>query len=273
LVIPEFQGRIGLYDLEGKFIKMMKMEYGVVDCIALKNNKIAVLGFVLYKNGRHRDIVVIKDIQTEKESHVTFFVRDMSADHVSVRKDPYSISFSGPFAKINPYIRRTKAGNLLVGNPRDSKITVYSPEGKTIKSFTLSAKPVKVTEKTKQEFLDGTKESIKRLKLSENILDEMNTKPGFFPEYTPLYYQAILDSEDNLLVFIYTNDKEKHVFQVYSPEGTYICDTVIDPGKFKLRVNSRLKTMVFFKGALYGLFELKEGGDIPIRLIRVRLQH
>ena len=127
-------------------------------------------------------------------------------------------------------------------------------------------------EKVKQEYIEGLKKSIKKLELSEEkVLGEMRTKPNFFPPVTPLYYQMMVDSEDNLLVFIYTTNKEQHVFQVYSLEGKYICNTVLNPGDYSLQLNPRLNTMAYFNGDLYGLFQLKSNMDAPLRLIRVKL--
>ena len=272
VIISEYQGRISVYDLEGNLVKLIKIDYGILDCVALKDNKIAILGSVAMGNGQLKKIVVVKDIYSEKENHITYFMENPSENTISIQKDVYSISFGGPFDRTSTFIRRTGKGNLLVGRTNSSKITVYSPEGKTITSFDLTITPVEITEKDKQEYIEGLKKSIKKLELSEEkVLGEMRTKPNFFPPVTPLYYQMMVDSEDNLLVFIYTTNKEQHVFQVYSPEGKYICNTVLNPGDYSLQLNPRLNTMAYFNGDLYGLFQLKSNMDAPLRLIRVKL--
>lgn len=272
LVISEYQGRIGIYDLEGGPVKLIQMDYGVLDCVALKDSKIAVLGSVAMGNGRLKILAAVKDIHTEKENHITFFMENPSENTIHVQKEKYTISFGGPFDRASTFIRRTRNGNLLVGRANNPKITVFSPEGRVVTSFDLSITPVEITEKDKQEYIEGLKKSVKKLELSEeSILGAMRAKPGFFPPVTPLYYQLMVDSADNILVFIYTAEKARHVFQVYSPEGKYICDTVLNPGDYSLQINPRLNTMAFFNGDLYGLFQLKSGMDAPLRLIRVRL--
>jgi hypothetical protein len=272
VVISEYQGRIGVYDLEGNPVKLIKIDYCIVDCVALKDSKIAILGSVAMGNGKSKMLIAVKDIQTEKENHITFFMENPSENTISVQKDIYTISFGGPFDRLSTFIRRTRKGNLLVGRANSPKITVYSPEGRTVTSFDLTITPIEITEKDKQEYIEGLKKSVKKLELSEEtILGAMRAKPNFFPPVTPLYYQMMVDSEDNLLVFIYTTDKERHVFQVYSPEGRYVCNTVLNPGDYSLQLNPHLNTMGFLNGDLYGLFQLKTGMDAPLRLIRVKL--
>ena len=52
VIISEYQGRISVYDLEGNLVKLIKIDYGILDCVALKDNKIAILGSVAMGNGQ-----------------------------------------------------------------------------------------------------------------------------------------------------------------------------------------------------------------------------
>ncbi len=273
VVVHEYQGRIVLYDLEGNFVKLMKMEYPVKDCIALKNNKIAITGFVLYSNGRSKKLVAVKDVLTEKEKHITFFMEEHSKTAFSYKKNGGMYSISIPFSSVKTYIRRSNEGNLVVGFSNSSKITIYSPEGGIIKSFDTSIRPLKIPEEVRQQYLERINKLIKKHNLAVEPFNGTKAKPDFIPGYLPHYYHVIVDGEGNLLVFIYTSTEveKRPVFKVYSPRGIYVCDVVINPGEYKVSLKPGLRSMAFFEGDIYGLFELKEAVDVPFRLIRVKL--
>lgn len=272
LVVPEYQGRIGIFDLQGKQVKIMTMKYGVFDCIALGNNKIAVLGSVVMGGGGIKNLLAIKDIETEKEIHVTSSIYDIRKESVRMKKGRGLISVGGPFSKGSTFIRRTPEGNVIFCQPVTPLFRIFSPDGKEIRRFNGTFKRIKVTEKEKQEYKDGVNKSTKNKELARRVVEAVDKNADFFPDYTPYYYQVMIDSDGNILVFIYTEKKGLHRFQVYSPEGKYICETTLEPGNLEVRINKRLKTMTFYKGNLYGVFLTKDAPGKPFRLFKMKLK-
>ena len=65
-----------------------------------------------------------------------------------------------------------------------------------------------------------------------------------FPEYYPYYRELMTDSEGNILIFKFRLpwDKESpNIFQVYSPEGEFVCETSIVNNKYKLEIDQRFR--------------------------------
>jgi hypothetical protein len=61
------------------------------------------------------------------------------------------------------------------------------------------------------------------------------------------------------------------IFQVYSPEGQYICDVTIEKGIYDFQIDRRFKNIIFTSQAIYGLFPLKDSEDFEMRLVRVNV--
>lgn len=289
LMVPIYHGRIHLFDLDGNFIKRIQMDYPIPGCVALKNNKIAVAGFVPYKGKKSKNLIAIKDIDTEKENILTYYFKpyfkDAEISEIKVGDESYKFYLAPAFSRESVFIRRSLDGNLIVGYSNKKYINVYSPEGENLNDFTLNIEPLKITEKIKEEYYESSKKNWQRVK--ENIqkiiekkqkgdmpevdLKEIIEKPIDFPKHMPYYYYLTVDSDGNILVFLYTEENEKHRFQVYSPEGTFICESVIDPGEYKIKLNSKINSLLFSEGDLFALVALKDNTSIPLRLIKVNL--
>ena len=152
-------------------------------------------------------------------------------------------------------------------------------------SFVLDIEPLEVTEKIKQEYRESSRKSLEKTKewirkmmereqiedYSEKIIRELSERPIKFPEHMPYYYNLIVDSDGNILIFLYTETNDIYRFQVYSPDGTYICESAIDPGEYKLKVYRNLIPIALFKGDLFAVVSEKDNPSVPPRLIKVNL--
>jgi hypothetical protein len=154
-----------------------------------------------------------------------------------------------------------------------------------MRSFALEIEPLEVTEKIKQEYSESSRKSLERTKewvkkmierdqledYSDRIIKELSERPIKFPEHMPYYYNLIVDSDGNILIFLYTETNDIYRFQVYSPDGTYICESAIDPGEFKLKVYRNLIPLAFSNGDLFAVVSEKDDPSVPPRLIKVNL--
>jgi hypothetical protein len=180
---PHFDGKIHLFDLDGNFVKRMQMDYPILECVALKDKKVGISGSVPYKGKQSKKLIAIKDVNTETEDILTYYMEDYS----------------------------------------------------------------------------------------DRIIKELSERPIKFPEHMPYYYNLIVDSDGNILIFFYTKTNDIYRFQVYSPDGAYICESAIDPGEYKLKVYRNLIPIAFFKGDLFAFVSGKDNPSVPPRLIKVNL--
>ncbi|MCP4221349.1 MAG: hypothetical protein GY765_42380, partial [bacterium] len=77
--------------------------------------------------------------------------------------------------------------------------------------------------------------------------------------------------EGNILVFKITDCQGdcNPVLRVYSPEGEYICETVIDKGQYDFVIDRRFKNIQFTDKGVFGLFQLKGSEDTTLRIVKV----
>lgn len=275
VIVKAWHGGIYFFDLEGNFVKSHKFDFMPYDCIPLQGNKILVSGFTIYHPNKIKNLAEIQDLDTGKRKQIAHCFRDTKQGTLSYKKEGFHIGLSHRLSGVNCFINRLKDGNIIVGFSNNPEISIFSPEGRKLKSFKLNITPIEIGEKEKQEFYESLKKSIQKHQLPETLLEQFKSKTDFFPKYAPLYYHLMVDSDGNILVFKYPSGKQKshrrYVFQVYSPQGTYVCETLLDPGKYNLYLNPRRKSLAFFNGALYAIVSLKESDGIPLRLIKVNL--
>jgi len=100
----------------------------------------------------------------------------------------------------------------------------------------------------------------------KKIEEELNI-PDPIVNTLPLYHTLKIDSDNNLLVFVYV-DKEKTIeCKVYTLEGKYICDTKFVSDEYKIDISK----FQFYDRYVYGLFPLKETEGISLRLVKMKL--
>jgi hypothetical protein len=280
LVIGDYalKRRISILDFFGKCMKVLKTDHSAAFTIALKKNKIAYTysytGDIL-KSGKSKKTIFIKDTVSGKEFPV--LSREfVEKNFVTIGRIMYSItdnSETGDF-----FINRTLDGNLLVGISNTPDLHIYSPEGKLIHSFRLQINPIPVNEEYLKKFKDFfmADKRNERPAMSTYLLNKFEklSFKDYFDPYLPLYREILVDEEGNILIFK-SSDCFEHcneVFQVYSSEGKYICETTIYKGDYDFKIDRRLKNIVFMKKAIYGLFQLKDSEDISMRLVKVDLE-
>jgi len=91
-----------------------------------------------------------------------------------------------------------------------------------------------------------------------------------FAQHLPLYKEIMVDAEGNFLVFKY-NECQKDctpVFQVYSNEGKFICETQLDGGIYDLEIDRNFNKLCFTKDGIYALVMEKGDEDEVLRLIK-----
>ncbi|MGP8329718.1 MAG: hypothetical protein ACT6FF_05325 [Methanosarcinaceae archaeon] len=265
VVVTQYS-QLHLFNINGKFIRTIKRDYTLRKCIFLNTKKIAVSAWVGYSGNRAKNHVAVLDIETEKEIPVTHFMETYKNTTISYKFGKGSMMVSNSFRRFRVYIDKTPAGNLVVGYSENPDIVIYSPQGKEISRFQLNYPPILITQQEKDEYYQ-------RMDANDKLPDSalaVIKHPAYFPKNKPYYYDLKVDSDGNILVFKNVKD-ENHIFQVYqaySKEGHFICETTIEP---KLYQNPRTKLLTFHQGALFGLVKLRESHGSKFRLLKVNL--
>ena len=88
------------------------------------------------------------------------------------------------------------------------------------------------------------------------------------PQDLPYYSTIIEDSDGNILFFEYAKEKGDNQFNVYTlnGDGEFVCKSSFVCDKYNLVINQG--RLVFKNGYLYGLQELKDKSEIPMRLLQ-----
>jgi hypothetical protein len=250
--------RISIFHLDGRFFDLINSRSYILQCQALKNDKIAYLTQKQTPDGFIHYTVSIVDMVTKRAKPVVTFKQRFRKTNVQAG------SFYGKV-----FIRRINESDLLAGFSTEPWLSVYSARGEKKYSFKIAVEPLNVSRAMKEEFIDGWREEAKKRPFITELLKKMNPAETF-PAYVPYYRNIMVDPDGNILIFKHTGFT--HIkdlgFQVYSSGGKYICDSRIDFGCFTPSLRTQME---FFNEYLYCLLSGDGPGGAVIRLRRSSL--
>jgi hypothetical protein len=284
LVVGEYAAnrRFTLWDLNGNYKNVVRTKTSIFYLTALRGNRVAYYTFdqhVQKTNGYQSTVaIIIKDITSGEEKiikKITF------PDRSSVKtKMGGSFGMRNFFGEV--YLVQTIDGNLAVGFSNQPQIDIFSPTGEMIHSFDLKITPIPAGKTYIKEFkdnfwaeLNGKDETT--MNSNTKFVHELQKKTfrnfdfsTLFAKYLPLYKEILVDSEGNFLVFTFTPCQENcnPIFQVYSKEGKFICETKLNRGKYELEIDRRFKKICFTSEGIFGLFMNRGDEDEIFRLIK-----
>jgi hypothetical protein len=259
-------------DMSGKMMKTINFDYPLYDFVALQQNKIGLKGFVQMQDSRIKWHIAIFNIETEQEAAVAQFITDNSQEKEFISfevKNRGLFSFSNPKRRPKIILDRTLDGHLIVGNTAESVINIYSDEGKLLNRIALNYSQMKVNQSELDEYCVSLEKTLSGVNAPDSLLERIQS-PDFYYHYLPYYYDIMVDSEGNILVFKYSQN-ENHsfrVYQVYSLEGQFICECQLESGQFAL---PNLRLLAFGDHYLYGVFDVKNDNN-RIRLVKAELK-
>jgi len=270
--------RISLFNLDGTFHKLLKTRFSPSFVTALKDNKIAYQSWVSVAPGTETTqmtyLVLILDAVSGTEKEIARWTTAMD----SIRVGQGSVS-SGERTRGGFLIARSAQGDLLVGNTIIPRLDEYSPEGQKMRSLDLNLTPIPVT---KQYIRDYHRRMVQGMKSEPNYEKipqyrdvvakvESASIDHIFGEYLPLYKEILVDSEGNILVFKKSECLENcpNIFQVYSPEGKYVCEVELASEDFNVSIDYRFKRICFTSEGIFCLFPLKGDELQTPRLVKV----
>jgi len=293
-------GNMLCFDFTGNLKKTLKMDYMAKQIIALPNNKLAVVGWVLWSN-KVREFVAIIDYETNEENIIWDHFSDRNFGQGTHRYN-YMYSFEGggiisistiPFLRIlgmsHPPMIANVGDNIIITIPETGEIRKYDLNGKFISSQKIDwakgfisieeqkeiqtkaitkyrnmKSPQFVTWVSKQENCDARDYFIQEM---EKDLKQINE-----PIPMPYFSNLIKDSDDNLLFFEFPKEEGANVFNVwvYENNGKFVAKSSFAAEDYKLEIKP--SKMVFHDGYIYGLQEKKDAQGVPLRLVRFRIE-
>jgi len=113
-------------------------------------------------------------------------------------------------------------GEIIIGFSKNYEIEVYSSDRRKLFSFKHAYKPVKVTAKDKQEFFEGFRYSVDGVRTSQ--LPDFIIKNTEFPAEKPAFSHLKVDSDGNILVWLYRPKREEEgiYLDAFDPRGKFI---------------------------------------------------
>ncbi|BDX38092.1 hypothetical protein CYCD_14470 [Tenuifilaceae bacterium CYCD] len=267
----ELNGHIKIFSTDGNYIKTIKVDYLPLKTIAC-GNKIALIGHVSIRE-KVRYVITLIDPETDEQKIIKKYDDISVSSMVVVNKNNYMISFSPMFTKAELMIRSLPNGNLIVGINTRKLLEEYSVGGKLVKSFNLDFEAPAYPEDLKKEFMSGIEKRIEENKFTKEDVSEVY-EPTFFPKNTLYYYNFLVDSDGNLLVFRFIDEDVDHKFRVYSfdSNGKSLAETTLDVSGFKLSLNYRFEDLCFFNGFAYGLLHPKSDKMQPLQLVKFKVK-
>lgn len=308
LFTNDVHGRLKFFDLEGNYVKTIKLDYMANLFQPISDDKLLVSGRVLWKKG-WREIISIIDIETGKEDIIfskfrdrmnfTYIEKEGSEKGTKIMlaypdDDIIYIPFSNYF--LRPRMVFSPQGDIIVANGKTGNVKVYDSSGSLINEFKLDVTPISITEKDVQEnyekVLSENKRFVERIKNSEQFSDEQKQKyleehesrskdrltklqdiSNYYP-HLPYFTNIMFDDQNNLLVFQYTRKDEgltgKFSVIAFSSNGKKLAEASFNCEDYILKITA--STFRFHNGYIYSICEEKGSSGIPLRLVRFKLQ-
>jgi len=296
-------GNIVCFDFNGAYKKTLKLDYMSKQMIALPNNKIAAVGWAIWKT-KFREFVSIVDYETNKEKVVWEHFTDRNDEIGHYKPFSYGYKFKNgsslslttmPFSEnagmsSPPKIEFT-GNSLVVAVPVTGEVFVYDLDGnlksKDKISWATSVISVEEQKAIQQKAINKcenietpsftesgiTTEEYKLAmetirKQMESDMDKITT-----PIPTPTFSTIIKDSDGNLLFFEFPKEENANRFNVwiYENKGKFVCQSSFVCDDYKLEINP--SKMIFHNGYIYGLQLLKNTTGVPLRLIRFKISN
>ncbi|KOH43551.1 hypothetical protein [Sunxiuqinia dokdonensis] len=294
-------GNMLCFDFDGNYKKTLKLDYMTKQMIGLPNNKIAVVGWVIWAE-KFRDFVAVVDYETNEQNIIWDHFTDRCPidEHCQLFNYSYAFEERGaigfstmPYSRTQGVAAPPKIANignkLVVAYPTTGEIRVHDLDGKLVSkdkiSWAESYVSVEEQKEIQQKAIDKYKSirnptfaswvsAEENQKAMATILKEMEADLEKIAEPIPipLFSTMMKDSEDNLLIFEFPKEEKANQFHVwiYDNEGTFVGQSSFVCDDYELEINP--SKMVFHDGFIYSLQRLKEASGVPLRLVRFKLE-
>lgn len=295
-------GNMVCCDFDGNYIKTLKLDYMAKQMIPISDTKIAVSGWVIWKN-QFRDFVSIVDYETNEENVIWehFTDRSHAKGHSTMFRYNYQFKGNGMFSintmplandkSLTSHPKIAVSGDeLVIAIPDTGEVFVYDFNGglESNQKIEWARNYISVEEqKAIQTKAIARYKSLKNprfatwVSLEENkaaltkVIGEMedDLKNISKPLAVPVFSNIIKDSDGNLLFFEFPKEVNANKFNVwiYKEDGQFISQSSFVCDDYDLQITP--SKMVFRDGYIYALQNLKNTTGVPLRLVRFKLSN
>lgn len=216
--------RLCLYTTDGEFIKSVKVqrdEGRPLKMKALPNGDFIIeLEKIYYGDGDKPQDCIIELYSSDLEKKETLYTQQVLRNKYK-RIESMFTNIIQPFSPLVCW-DVTPEGKIAIGFPKEYEIELYdSSEGK-ITAFSHKYKPIKVTDKDKENFFAGMTFSTGG-SVTQGAPDHI-IKYTEFPRFKPAFREILVDSDGNILVWTYRKniDEGFKYFDLFDPQGKFI---------------------------------------------------
>ena len=293
-------GNMICFDFNGNYVKTLKLDYMARQMITLPNNKIAVVGWVIWQT-KFREFVAIVDYETNDQKIIWdhFTERSCKPDQRTLFNYRYVFKERGSFSCTTmPFSRMTGMSSppqiacledrLVIAIPATGEILVYDLEGnlKSTEKIEWGRNYISVEEQREiQQNAIKRYKSFKEPRFAswvspeenkialESIIMQMEADLNRISEPLPVpaFSTLIKDSDGNILFFEYPEEENANKFNVwiYGKTGKFVGQSSFVCDDYNLEINP--SKMVFHNGYIYSIQLLKEAKGVPLRLVKFQI--
>jgi len=299
-------GRIHFFDLNGNWVRTIKLKYMPLGTMPMKGGKIAIIGHVPCGKGAKQIVSLLKYADGKEKIISSTFDLYASSNEKMIKINPYFykdkdgkeqrignwIGCSLPFSHPSYYRVRfatNSVGNLVAAYPATGEIAIFDNTGKKLRQFKADLKPEVITAEDREEYYQNAAKSL--TKLEENVAKKTKDKeywdsyvaqykqqlekfrdPANYPTNLPYFSEMMVDSENNILLFRFTREEGSNKFDVYTynSTGSKIATTSFISDKYDLKINPSV--FRFHNGSIYSILKVKNAVGNPLRLVKFELK-
>lgn len=217
--------RLSTFSLEGEFIKSVKIlrSEGIPQKMrALPSGNIVI----------EKEIIFFGESDKPQECLIEVYSPDLEKLKAVYTQEVWRNKYmrlEGMFSNIiqpfSPlvYWDASPDGKIVIGFSKEYKIEFHDSQKGIVSSFTHSYRPVRVNDKDKEKFFAGMSYTTSGGGVTQGAPDHI-VKNTHFPKTKPAFQQIVVDSEGNILVRVYheNREEERKLFDAFDSEGKFI---------------------------------------------------
>lgn len=273
---------LSLWDLDGRFLQMVKTRHPVFYLTALRGQHIAYAYFRQHaeeKNGQTAIMaVVIKNLESGEEKTIGQWTM---ADRSSIRiGQSFSINVGKFFGQL--FLLATGDGELAVGLSNRPEIELFELSGQKKRTIRFDLQTIEVDPSLiadfkawqQRDFLENDGPRLSRANPETfNIMKKGLAKLDYaqiFDSTLPLYCDLAVSADRNWIVYPFDRcfgDCPVPCI-VFDRDGKRLGEGRLDGGEYRLKVDRRFKRLVSSPSGLFGLFARRGDDEGTIRLLR-----
>ena len=206
--------RFSLFSEDGEFIRHFKPKHPTVvwKLKSLGNGQVVFETRQGYCENE-KSVLYILDNKLEKGEK--FYSHTIKREHYENKiQDDIKIPF-GPIVSWD-VIGENK---IVIGYQEEYKIDVYKPDKEKLFTIEHQSKRVKVTKEDKKEYFS----SMVYMTNGQTVqgAPPLIKKYADFPKYKPYYKNTVVTSENYIWVFLYTENNEKNLVDIFDRDGKF----------------------------------------------------